>query len=53
MRVETENISQTSRESADANRQNFEDSPNTQDQEIMQEQDIVEEQILERMGPEN
>ena len=47
MRVETESISQTSMESAEASRQNFEDSPNTQDQ------DIVQEQIQERMEPEN
>ena len=43
--VETESISQTSRESADASRQNFEDTPNNQD--IVQDQDIMQEQIQE------
>ena len=47
MRVETESISHTSRESREASRQNIEDSPNTQDQ------DIVQEQIQERMEPKN
>ena len=47
MRVETESISQTSWENAEASRQNFEDSPNTQDQ------DIVQEQIQGQMEPEN
>ena len=47
VRVETESISQTSRESAEASRENFEDSPNTQDQ------DNVQEQIQERIEPEN
>ena len=47
MRVETEIISQTSRESAEASRQYIEDSPNTQDQ------DMVQEQIQDRMELEN
>ena len=53
VRVDAKSTSQTSRESAEASRQNFEDSPNTQDQDIMQDQDIVQEQIQERMEPEN
>ena len=53
VRVETESISQTSRESAEASRQNFEDPPNNQHQDIVQDQDIVQEQIQERIQPEN
>ena len=47
MRVETESISQTSRESAEASRQNLEDSPNTKDE------DSVQKQIQEWVEPEN
>ena len=47
VRVETESISQTSRERAEASRQNFEDTPNNQDQDIMQKQ------IQERIQAEN
>ena len=43
VRVETESISQTSTESAEASRQNFEDPPNNQDQDIVQDQDIMQE----------
>ena len=43
VRVETESISQTSRERAEASRQNFEDPPNNQDQDIVQDQDIMQE----------
>ena len=35
VRVETESISQPSRESSEASRQNFEDPPNNQDQDIV------------------
>ena len=47
VRVETESISQPSRESSETSRQNFEDPPNNQDQ------DIVQEQSWERIQPEN
>ena len=53
MRVETESILQTSRESVEASKQYFEDSPNTQDQDIVQDQDIGQEQIQQRIEPEN
>ena len=53
VRVETESISQTSRKSAEASRQNFEDPPNNQDQDFVQDQDIMQEQIQERIQPEN
>ena len=57
--IETESISQTSRESTEASRQHFEDPPNNQDQDIVQAQDIVQdqdimqEQTQERIQPEN
>ena len=53
VRVETESISQTSEESAEASTQNFEDPPKNQDQDIVQDQDIMQEQIQERIQPEN
>ena len=43
VRVETESISQTSRESAEASRQNFEDPPHNQDEDFVQDQDIMQE----------
>ena len=45
VRVETESISQTSRESAEASRQHFWRPNNNQDQDIVQDQDIMQEQI--------
>ena len=53
VRVETESISQTSRESAEASRQNFEYPPNNQDQDFVQDQDIMQEQTQERIQLEN
>ena len=51
--AETESISQTSGESTEACRQNFEDPPNNQDQDIVQDQDSMQEQIQEQIQQEN
>ena len=45
--------SQTSGETTEASRQNFEDPPNNQDQDIVQDQDSMQEQMQEQIQPEN